>query len=303
MSKSSKSWLKKIRRGAGSFINQTPSFPLVCAAMVRDEIDIIDIWVSHLISIFDHVIIYDHLSKDGTRERLNDLAKHNKNIEIRDYSEPAFEQSTLMTTAFKDVASHTPVGWMFFLDADEFILHKSRAELIQELSQHDTATVVEMKWMNAYPTSVDSHIQATTEIEGWLDGPCRIDKIAVNLSQSDNVLTITKGNHRIRPKRLVDFRKVTLENTHLLHIPIRTTSQINSKISTGIASIALIEHGDLFGAHWRAMAHINDFTDMKTHVYNYGNLKGLSDELIMAPPSLVSISGRLSNLITVGKSI
>jgi len=43
--------------------------------MVRNEMDILDIWIAHLCSIFDHVIIYDHLSTDGTRERLHELAR------------------------------------------------------------------------------------------------------------------------------------------------------------------------------------------------------------------------------------
>lgn len=128
--------------------------PVVCAGMVRNEIDIIDVWVAHLHAVFDRVIIYDHLSTDGTRQRLHELAKRYPKLELREYDEPGYNQSGLMTAVFHEIAAASRRGWMFFLDADEFIMVEDRQKFLELLDRHRAATTINLTWSNALPAAV-----------------------------------------------------------------------------------------------------------------------------------------------------
>jgi hypothetical protein len=294
--------LRRLSCRARSVFTPAADGPLICASIVRNEVDIIDVWVAHLSAIFDHVLIYNHLSSDGTRERLLELAKRYHNLEIRDYTEPGHHQSAVMTSAFLEVASHTSKGWMFFLDGDEFIFEKGRDELRRELSRYRAAITVRMRWVNVYPVALQSPIQAATEIEGWLEGPCQIHKLAVNLSRAETVTKIIQGNHGALFNRRAPFQKVHLDTIRILHMPIRTDAQIAAKVATGLASNAIATaRNSNHSAHWKAMAGLKDLSDVQTHVYNYSNLNTTTGELLRVPPPAPSLSGRLSDHVVLGE--
>ena len=44
-----------------------------CVGMVKNEVDVIDCWVDHVLSRLDVLYMVDHGSSDGTAERLQSL--------------------------------------------------------------------------------------------------------------------------------------------------------------------------------------------------------------------------------------
>ena len=181
MSQKKVAQMKKIRRGILSAIcrmismgSPSNSGPLICTGMVRNELDIIDTWISHLCSIFDKVIIFDHLSSDGTLERLGELSLIYKNLELRQFTSQGHNQASLMTSVFKEVSSEISAGWMFFLDADEFLMIKDKWALGDLLSKYRAATTVCFLWANAYPVNATHTISSDTNIEGWVNGSHRV---------------------------------------------------------------------------------------------------------------------------------
>jgi len=92
-----------------------------CAVMlVRDEADMIEVTVSHLLSQVDEVVVTDHRSVDGTREILERLP-----VILHRDDELATEQSKKMTAMAKE-ALRRGHSWVVPCDADEIWLGPGR---------------------------------------------------------------------------------------------------------------------------------------------------------------------------------
>jgi|GEM_PF-2107260 len=284
-----------------SYLSPANDGPLICAGMVRNEIDILDIWVSHLCSIFDRVIIYDHLSTDGTRERLHELARSQKKLEIRHFDELGHYQSKLMTSVMFEVTATTKSGWIFFLDADEFLMVRHRSDIVRQLHRYRAAPALRMVWANAYPIEMQSIIGPDTQIAGFLDQPKPVRKVAVNLRLAGSFSRINQGNHRARFKRLSVLANTIIWEPRILHLPIRTERQIRSKAKLGFEATENIVGENTYALHWKQIASTNELPDIRWLVYSYGYLWENILENQVAPPE-PTLTGRLDQLVNVGRN-
>ena len=305
MSQQKVAQMKKIRRGILSAIcrmismgSPSNSGPLICTGMVRNELDIIDTWISHLCSIFDKVIIFDHLSSDGTLERLGELSLIYKNLELRRFTSPSYDQEGLMTKTFEEVSSEVFEGWMFFLDADEFLMVKNRSELRNLLSKYRAATSVCFLWSNAYPVSNTSPISPLVKIEGWLNGAHRVPKVAINLKNANLISGIGRGNHGAGTKKAVLLRSVYMTGARIIHLPIRTQKQIKNKARVGVEANALANNGEFLATHWKLLNNCNGDIDIKIQTYNYGNIIKDSSSIASNIPTPITLSGKLCDFVS-----
>jgi glycosyltransferase involved in cell wall biosynthesis len=86
--------------------------------MVRDEADIIEITLRHLLAQgLDHLLVADNMSRDGTREILDRLAT-DLPLTVVDDMEPAYYQSEKMTV-LANRAAENGAEWIVPFDADE----------------------------------------------------------------------------------------------------------------------------------------------------------------------------------------
>ncbi len=282
--------------GAGSNGAQSASTdigPLICVGMVRNEMDILELWVGHLVSLFDQVILYDHLSTDGTRQRLAELAAQNHKLEVRHYDEPGYDQSGLMTKTFVQISRDISDGWLFFLDADEFIMAVDANSFRAQLADFVAATTIVMPWCNAYTSDAGGQtISADTAIAGWRERSNGFYKVALNLKFSRHIKTIRQGNHSVAYRKRPFLRKIPAFD--MLHLPIRSPEQIATKLSVGVAANAVSDHKQDYADHWRKMAEVDVMTDLKFHSYNYG----ISGPKAVAPP-LEEFDGKLADLVAL----
>lgn len=216
--------------------------PLLCAGMVRNERDIIDVWIAHLLALFDRIVIIDHLSTDGTRERLHEIAALHPALEVRHHDDDAHIQAKLMSGILDEVSTNNDRGWVFFLDSDEFLMVESRAALDAVLRSHHRAVSVRSVWAQGYPSNSGQTVRPDTQVLGWHHAPCVNSKIAVNLSYAKLVARIEYGNHHARYHRYSFLRHI--DALHILHLPIRSGEQIESKVSLGLdaANKAYLSH-------------------------------------------------------------
>lgn len=242
--------------------------PLICVAMVRNEIDILDLWLSHLLALFDRVVIHDHRSTDGTRARLLELAAHQPALEVRLYDGEAYIQSELMTATFHEIAASTPAGWLFFLDADEFLLIRSREALRALLRAHRGATTVRAGWINAHAVVPGAVLDAGTRVAGWHLLPRNQSKIAVNLALAEGITRIDVGNHSVRFNAPPLLRNVDI--LRILHLPVRSEAQVRAKVALGYPAAASAYPGTGYAAHWKLMGAQEALDDLRFCAFNYG---------------------------------
>lgn len=221
----------------------------VAVTMVRDEDDIIEHTVAHMLQQVDAVIVADNLSTDGTRAILDRLAVDWPHILIVDDYDPAYRQSEKMTALAHRARSEFGADWVVPFDADEwwYSPHFDRVG--------DALAEVPSDWWVAAASLYD-HVATGRDPD--VDNPivrlghrrlteAPLPKVAARYGED---LVIEQGNHgatyTVRPGVLGPLLVVR-------HFPYRSLEQLLRKIRNG--SAAYRAAGDTipatFGAHWR----------------------------------------------------
>jgi len=276
---------------------------LHCVGMVRNEIDILDIWLDHLEAIFDDILIYDHLSTDGTRERLQARASRSSKLTVRSFDEPGLRKAQLMSAALLERRAQGTNGWVFFLDADEFIHGQDAAALRRNLIRHRGAKSVEFRWINAYVTALTMPLSRNSQLRGWhSDAP---PKVAVNLRHVTDRSHIQQGNHRLIIEG--EKRHLAPRAGWLLHIPVRSIAQLRRKIDNGLNATRLVDTEGAYSLHWRYMeGRLSPGRQpfIPALVYHYGSKAQLRQERSCEqPPPPETMEGRLTHLILVAPPV
>ena len=278
-------------------VSRRPHRRLLCTGMVRNEIDIIETWIAHITSIFDQCIIYDHLSTDGTREKLAELAARHPNLDVRPFEEPELAQGRLMTSVKNELVARGESGWLFFLDADEFLDVRSRKDLSRTLRRWSFRQCVHMFWDNAVLLE-KGKVQPHSRIGRWHDTAIWIRKSAINLAIADRDLTVAQGNHRFLGKH--KYARSVNCGIRVLHLPIRSTAQLRAKLATGLAANDRLADGEGYATHWRQMADLESDHDalLTTLVHHYGS-EALNDVVRQPAPSH-DLETRLCDAVAFG---
>lgn len=233
---------------------------LTVVIMVKNEIDVIRDCCGHLSALFDDIVIIDHRSTDGTKEYLIELEEQISKFHIYYFTEQGYYQSHLMTWSVKNIDVCVNADWVFLIDADEVLPFLSRAEFEQELETYSFSPIIKMPWKNLIPEEYSS---ATIMGRRYLESrpSAQYHKIAYQpslLPVSDYM--IAQGNHAVLAggyeKELPS--KVAF---NILHVPIRSKSQLEFKIVQGTAAYSVMgkERNKALGTHWFDISnHIDD---------------------------------------------
>ncbi|KIO49289.1 glycosyltransferase family 2 protein [Nitrosospira sp. NpAV] len=221
-------------------------------SMIRNEKSIVEAFCAHALSLFDQVILIDHLSSDGTREYIKLLSEKHPSIEYFYFEEPGYYQSELMTWIARNVVDNEVPGWVFFLDADEFLPFRSREEFDHMLSKFRSFPIISMPWLNLVPLDMESG-RVIDELFLKPPTPSFNCKIAFqpSLIPLDDYI-VAQGNHALLMGDKFSQR-LPVENAFpIYHLPIRTKHQLREKISHGVESYRRMgkDRTTDLGFHW-----------------------------------------------------
>jgi hypothetical protein len=264
-------------------------------SMIRNEKDILEVFCAHASSLFDRVILIDHLSSDGTREYIKLLSEKCSNIEYYCFDDPGYYQSELMTWTASQLVDNRMPGWVFFLDADEFLPFKSKEEFDCKLSEFSRFPVISMPWLNLVPLDMESG----RVIDGFFlkpPKPSRFRKIAFQPSRipSDEYF-IAQGNHDLfMGSRSLSIRVPARNSFPIYHLPIRTKRQLREKICCGVEAYRCMgsHRQRTNGLHWDEIHRVMENTSL-TNEMMAGIAAQYSDA--MQPPYERSIDELLKN--------
>lgn len=214
---------------------------VVAISMVRDEADIIDATVRHMIRQVDHVIVADNLSVDSTRDILNSLK-----CEVLDDPDPAYRQSEKMSDLARYAAKTYNADWIVPFDADEWWYSPSGRIA-------DVLEAVAPQWLVASAVLYD-HV-ATGKDKDYEDPVDRIrwrricpgamPKVACRWRED---LVIEQGNHSARYEGGATILPGQLV---VRHFPYRSAEQFVRKARNGAQAYAASDLPPDIGAHWR----------------------------------------------------
>jgi glycosyltransferase involved in cell wall biosynthesis len=227
----------------------------VGVSMVRNEADVIRKTALHMARQCDRLIIADNGSSDGTRQILDELARHYP-IEVVDDPEVGYYQSRKMTAlAERAAADHKNDDlWIDPFDGDELsCVWDDPFRPIKDLVACQEADVIEAALFDYRPTAIDpAGSDPFTTIQWCVAQPAALPKVVFRWCPG---AVIHQGNHGVTIPDEIGPRETLIR---INHFPYRSAEQFWHKAVQGAKAYAATDLPDDMGAHWRAYGRLYD---------------------------------------------
>lgn len=230
---------------------------VIGVAMVKNEADIIELFIKINSRFFHEIHILDHRSTDYTAKiikSMQDLGYPVKYILLENESGD-YNQAEITTSYVQKVAREVECDYIMPIDADEFPHLNPNQSLNKTLGDATRESgYCLIPWVTYCPIN-----------DGYLKGPAPLYEnfrarsaepsqyykviLTRNLGRTAKLCT---GNHDIAGTNLVKPKKI---KAILQHVPVRSAEQIISKAIIGSAALKLTKNhkkGETF--HWDEMA-------------------------------------------------
>lgn len=282
-------------------------------SMVKNESDIIELFLKINLRSADRIYLIDHCSDDGTLEIAKEMQRAYPQIELFSYPNKEFNQSQVITSAVRSIASKNILDFIIPLDGDEFLCDNNSVnfkEMVSDSLPDNQAGII--PWETYCPISLDyfsSRSPLYSCFKRRSKEPNQFYKVVLGNEYAKECV-VTEGNHSVLSSKYSSEIKVL--DFKLKHVPVRSSQQIVRKALMGSYSLAL-KHGRQLGEgyHWDEIAGIargNNYKinleDLTKIAVNYASKSGedvcidydshgvglVDDELIfseLAKPSLI----------------
>lgn len=219
-----------------------PIISTVAISMVRNEQDIIELFLRHHAALFDLLIVLDNCSTDNTRSILAKTARQLGNVVMIDWPDTAYNQSETMTKVLHSVQSVVFADFVFFLDADEFVAASDKADLRSKLSKIPVGEIALLPWMTLVPNpNLDENLEPDPLIRMNMrrsyEKPQYYKAVIRMGGRVNSDLIVEQGNHNIKhrdekqnpPREMGKIASTILVEIPLLHFPVRSSNQMHAK--------------------------------------------------------------------------
>jgi hypothetical protein len=231
---------------------------LALVSMIRNEQDILNVFLNHIDTLFDEVHLIDHRSIDSTGEILRAASRQREGwtyikLEINGFFQ---EETTLlsMRQLFERGAD-----CVFFLDCDEFIQIINREDLEKITEGVNNSQVAgSLRWFNCVPNSIErSQFHHESCIWKFFE-PSHLSKVLIPRSIYERYkgnISLTHGNHLVLDGDGNELN--TLEVGTLIHLPVRSRNQLIQKaIVSALPTILRSTRKPGEGFHYNEMMNI-----------------------------------------------
>ena len=230
---------------------------IIGITMVKNEEDIIEVFVRHNMKFLDALVILENMSTDNTKEILKKLQYENLPIVVIDDPVLEYKQSDKMTNLAKSVFDKFKPDYIIPIDADEFITIDDMNLFQKELSNLNSNDLGFLQ----RPTYLSTEMDDTSEINVLKRMKHRVKDysdisykviIPSKILATDN-FTIMQGNHNVILNNKNKVNGIVLKSINLSHYPIRSKEHVKSKAIIGwlgyLCNENLSSNGQ--GLHWK----------------------------------------------------
>jgi hypothetical protein len=208
-------------------------------SMIRNDADLMSAILNQAKELFDHYVIVDVQSTDGTSEVIEAYSKiwpHITHLKVR------FEEKHqgAMMTALAQEAVDAGADWVFFIDGDEFLHVDGRADL-QHYLKAFPFDVMHLPWINLVPSNYGVFEKFDVDQEfRWSGRVHELNKVAVSSAfvKRNPSFNVHEGNHTIsRTINMHDSDWNVNSGIPLLHIPVRSAERLRYKVKKALATL------------------------------------------------------------------
>jgi hypothetical protein len=212
----------------------TGSPKLAAVSMIRNECDILELFIKINARVFDAFYILDHHSSDHTADIIKKLQDKGYPIIYKLLPDREFNQAEITTNEVRELANKNIFDYIFPIDGDEFLFCDSIYSpkvLLNSLLPKDRFGMI--PWRTYCPISADYLNLAAPLYQNFRmrkNEPKQYYKVILGNEFAKTCL-LTSGNHDVKN------RKGTSEAIFLplilQHIPIRSVDQLVRKVILG----------------------------------------------------------------------
>lgn len=235
----------------------TKSVTIAGAAMVKDECDIIELFVRINSRHLDHLFIVDHCSNDPTREILARLMAEGYPLTVYAYNDHDFQQSKVITWLVQQIAATGSYDYIIPLDADEFLYPKSCSFAESICSSVPQGKCGHIKWESFVPISENYYEEGTAPLYDCFRKRSHENPQFYKVIISQEVAlscTVTEGNHFVvSGGQMMEYLPV--DSSVLRHVPVRSSEQLVAKALIGNHRLSIkVGRGKAETTHWDDIA-------------------------------------------------
>ncbi|EYD76623.1 hypothetical protein Rumeso_01581 [Rubellimicrobium mesophilum DSM 19309] len=248
--------------------------------MVRDEIQIIEPWLDHALSLFDQVLVADHRSTDGTLEVLLDRERGSDRLTVYRYIEREFRKEQVISLLRSEAVRLGRFDWLFFLDPDEFLPFRDKQEFTDVLDSADGEDFLHFRWRNCYPDPSAS--EGVSSFGFRQVRPSKVGKLAISrMAAEDPDILVPIGAHSVTHR--VEGPRMGKEVGEIYHFPARSPEQAWRKTLVGTLNrLTVLQAESSSPIHWhypealRKLARGDEPDILPLIVHDYGEVKPVS---------------------------
>ena len=215
---------------------------ITAVMMVKDEADIIEGTIRHLLGEVDHVIVADNGSTDGTLDILYWLP-----MEVVEDREQAYYQSEKMT-ALAQMAADQGAEWIVPVRRRRTLVCGRPASERSWSISRPAGTLSKVTLWNHFPSGIDPPGDPFQSIVWRQKEPAGMGKVAFRWEEG---AVIHQGNHDVTLGEKNYGLPVSLR-----HFPYRSAEQFVRKARNGAAAYKASDLPESWGAHWRSYGEI-----------------------------------------------
>lgn len=224
---------------------------MICGiTMVKDEADIIESTLRHMLTQVDQILVLDNLSTDGTQDILETVKRDSDRLLWKTDPEVGYHQAAKMTALAAEAAA-LDATWIVPFDADE-IWH------LPGLDAYG-GDVIEFRSHVYLPRFADPKIEDPIRRIQWrFIEPEQYPKVAFRWQPGAE---LAMGNHSValpHASDLYDTRWSWDQGFRIRHYQYRDLDQVRRKIANGVAAYAATSYAPHFGAHWKWLASLDE---------------------------------------------
>jgi SAM-dependent methyltransferase len=230
-------------------------------SMVKNEADVIEAFVRHNLAYVDLLVVVDNDSVDGTREILIALQAEGLPIVVFDDPIAGYFQSEKLTYLYRKIAPEFRPKFVYFLDADEFIVAQSRASLEAQLNQLPAGAQAHYPWRTYIPgPNAEALRDPLRDItyRRRMEEPVYYKAVFVRLPLLDSDLIVDQGCHNLRLSSGRELPMHPLQEAFIAHFPVRSLDQIQAKAIIGWFAYLLKNRNSAIqgqGFQWERLYH------------------------------------------------
>ena len=273
---------------------------IVSVSIVRNEADLIEVFVRYHLQIVDHMIIINHRSVDSTSKILDALIAEGLSISVLKNNSLRQPQGSALNMALKKAVNEFDADWVLPLDADEFICSNGGGNISEIISGFSGKTIINIPWRTYVPlasdnvdeTNILNRVQHCRKNESNQTYKALVPKFLAKKRQG----TLRFGSHHYKGKYFYIGKKFEDKNTDklfLAHFPIRDAEQVQVKAIMGWLSVlAKPDRGSVENFHLRRLydgfkdgvkISMDEVSNMAYGSHTNDTLLSPEEELVLAP--------------------